>query len=284
MNSTHNNGENDRSLNGELDNLHSAYTRLEQDEPPELLDQAILNSAHRAVEKKPHWMKFGWLHGLTTTAVFVLAFTLVLNQPESTQVLEGDISNNEAARLESGKIAKKQAPDVKSLEIMPDELNLEMKTKGAVRRDTPQNIPVAAAPMSASKEINTEDRARYSTSEVQHSLSTQESLRENRDSLDKDAEISGALQEEIVADEAHLVVDSLKAEATYEMPQPRAVEEPVLGEAESQVSEKPGIEQELLAIIEMKQAGDNQWITELELFKERYPDYPLPDTLKDQVP
>jgi hypothetical protein len=284
MNSIHNNGENDKSLNGELDKLSSAYARLEQDEPPELLDQAILNSAHRAVEKKPHWMKFGWLHGLTTTAVFVLAFSLILNQPESTPILEDGISNSETMRLESGKAAKKQALDVKLLEVKPDEFNLEMKTKGAARQDTPQNIPVATAPMSASKEINPEDRARHSASQVQHSPSAQESLRGKRDSLDKDAEITGLLQEESATDEADMMADSLKIEATYEMSQPSAAAKSALGEAEMQVSEKPGIEQELLAIIEMKQAGDNQWITELELFKERYPDYPLPDALKDQVP
>jgi hypothetical protein len=284
MNSIHNNGGNDKSLNGELDNLSSAYTRLEQDEPPELLDQAILNSAHRALEKKPHWMKFGWLHGLTTTAVFVLAFSLILNQPESTPILEDGISNNETMRLESSKVAKKQLPEIKSLEVKSDEFRLEMKTRDVERQDSPQNAPVAAAPMSASKEINPEDRARHSASEVQHSLSAQEGLRQKRESLDQDAEISGALQEEIVSDEADLMVDSLKVEAAYEMPQSLAVEEPVLGEAESQISEKPGIEQKLLAIIEMKQAGDNQWITELALFKERYPDYPLPDALKNQVP
>lgn len=279
MNSIHNNGENDKSLNGELGKLSSAYTRLEQDEPPELLDQAILNSAHRAVEKKPHWMKFGWLHGLTTTAVFVLAFSLILNQPESTQVLVDDIGNNEAIRLESGKVMKKQAVDVRSLEIKSDDFSAEMKTREEERQDSPQSTPSAAAPMSASTEINPEDRARRTAPEVQHSLRAQQGLRESREAPDKDAEIAGALREEIASDEADRVVESPKTEAAYDMSQPRSVEEPVLGEAENQVKEKSVVEQELLAIIELKQAGDGQWITELELFKERYPDYPLPDAL-----
>jgi hypothetical protein len=279
MNSIHNNGENDKSLDGELDKLSSAYTRLEQDEPPELLDQAILNSAHRAVEKKPHWMKFGWLHGLTTTAVFVLAFSLILNQPESTPILEDGTSNNETIRLESGKVAKRQALDVKSLEMKSDDFNLEMKTKSPVRQDTPQDMPVAAAPMRASKEISSEDRVRYSASELQHSPGAQQGQREKRESLDQDAEISGVLQEEIASDETDLMVDSLNVEAAYEMSQPSTVAEPVLGEAEMHVDDDSGIEQELQAIIELKLAGDSQWITELELFKERYPDYPLPDVL-----
>jgi len=284
MNSIHNNGENDKTLDADLDKLSSAYARLEQHEPPGLLDQAILNSAHRAVEKKPHRMRFSWLHGLTTTAVFVLAFSLILNQPESTPVLEDGISNSDDIRLESGNAAKKQALEVNSLEIRPDEFRLETRTKAGERQDLLQSTPAAAAPMSASKEINPEDRARHSALEDQDLLSTRESLREKRASPDKDAEITGVLQEEIASDEADLTVDSLQVEAAYEMLESRAAASPVLGEAETHVNDESAIEQELLTIIELKQAGDSQWVTELELFKQRYPDYPLPDVLKDQVP
>ena len=52
MSNTHNNGNNDKNL----ERLGQAYERLQQEEPPDLLDQAGLNSAHRAVENKPHWM------------------------------------------------------------------------------------------------------------------------------------------------------------------------------------------------------------------------------------
>lgn len=275
MNNIHNNGENDKSLNDELDQVSTTYARIEQDEPPELLDQAILNSAHRAVEKKPHWMKFGWLHGLTTTAVFVLAFSLFLNQPESIPILKDGINNNESIHLESGKTAKKQAVDVRSLEL---------KSRSTARQDTSQNMPVAAAPMSVAKEIEPEARASRSTSEIQHSLDVQESVREKREFVDRDAEISGELQEEVARDEADMMVDVLKVEANYKMSLPGVVAEPVLGEAETQVDDESGIEQELLAIIKLKQAGDSQWTTELELFKERYPDYALPEVLTDQEP
>ena len=78
MNSHHKNGEKDTSLKDGLDKLGQAYGRLDHETPPDLLDQAILNRAHRAVEKKPRWMQFGWLHGLTTAAVFVLAFSILV--------------------------------------------------------------------------------------------------------------------------------------------------------------------------------------------------------------
>ena len=44
----------------------------------------------------------------------------------------------------------------------------------------------------------------------------------------------------------------------------------------------PSREEQLLqSILDMKQAGDDSWKTELETFKELFPDYPLPDELKE---
>ena len=82
MNSIQNKGGN-TPYSDDLDHIRDVYQQLDADEPPDLLDQAILNSAHRAVEKKPHWMKFGWLHGLTTTAVFILAFSWIVIPPNT---------------------------------------------------------------------------------------------------------------------------------------------------------------------------------------------------------
>ena len=171
MNSIHNNGENDTSLNDGLDKLGQAYGRLEQEEPPELLDQAILNSAHRAVEKKPHWMKFGWLHGLTTTAVFVLAFSLILNQPESTPVFEDEISNNEPAPVRRDRAAKKQ-----SLDIGSDAIRMEMKEKSETRQDLFKSKPAAAAPEVKAMESAPEDEAGQPALKAQRSMYTEGSL------------------------------------------------------------------------------------------------------------
>jgi hypothetical protein len=40
-------------------------------------------------------------------------------------------------------------------------------------------------------------------------------------------------------------------------------------------------EQLLQSIFALKQAGDDRWRTELEAFKKLFPDYPLPDELKE---
>jgi hypothetical protein len=79
---------NGQSLDKGLKDISQAYGKLGQEQPPELLDQAILNKARREVEARPRWTQFGWPHGLTTAAVFVLAFSLVLNQRETAPVEE----------------------------------------------------------------------------------------------------------------------------------------------------------------------------------------------------
>ena len=91
MNSNQKNGGNQSPIEDDLDIIVEAYKDLGHDEPPDLLDQAILNSAHRAVEKQSHWLQFGWLHGLTTAAVVVLAFTIILNQGDPAPRLDETI-------------------------------------------------------------------------------------------------------------------------------------------------------------------------------------------------
>lgn len=279
MNSIHDNGENDKSLNGDLDRLRSAYQRIEQDEPPELLDQAILNRAHRAVEKKPRWMKFGWLQGLTTTAVFVLAFSIFLHQPESTPILQEGIGASEATRMESFKELKKQDQNIESGDLAP-----VMKAKGLERQDSPRDTSAAAAPMSVATQDEAGERAKRSASAVQQLSEASEPRLEKGEFPVKDARLPDAIPEEIMNDEAGHDDDVLESMATYEISQPGMVAEPETEEAKSRMIVEPGIERELQAIIELKRSGDDQWIVALESFRERYPDYPLPDELTDQAP
>lgn len=189
MNSIHNNGDNDKSLDKGLDEFGREYGLLERDEPPELLDQAILNSAHRAVEKKPHWMKFGWLHGLTTAAVFVLAFSIILDQPETAPEYESGVRDTAPARLQRERVSK---------------------------------IAVQDAP--------------YVSSKVQ-------------------GEVISADQD--VASDAFMFEEH-KLHSTLSV-----------------------AEQKIQAIIKLKQSGNETWKTELKLFKDSYPDYPLPEELKN---
>jgi len=246
MNSIHNNGENDQTFNGGLDKLGQAYKQLEQDEPPELLDQAILNSAHRAVEKKPHWMKFGWLHGLTTAAVFVLAFSVILNQREPVAVFENGVRSNEPAGLQRERALKKQS----AAPVLSEDSRMEMNVKSERRQDMLQSMPVAAAPQEMAKESAAFNEAEEAELNVQSSLYIHDDLHGETDGIDKDVPARSLMAEEKLISKTGSMADITDEKL------------------------------QLLAIIKLKQNGDERWKTELESFKEKYPDYPLPNELK----
>lgn len=75
----HDNGHLDR----DLEQVVEAYRDTTLDEPPALLDQAVLNRARRDAASKSFlpW-NFGWVHAITTTAVVILGLALVMQLPE----------------------------------------------------------------------------------------------------------------------------------------------------------------------------------------------------------
>lgn len=280
MNTIHNNGENDQSLNDGLDKLGHAYGQLPHEEPPNLLDQAILNSAHRAVEKKPHWMKFGWLHGLTTAAVFVLALSLIFQQREQIPVFEDGVRVNESTGLQREMTAKKRSRDTQT-----DDLRLELKEENEKRQDVFRSAPVSTASQDEAMEAVAGDQATEPAASGRVSSYVSESLKVKTDSADKDTvaiePANEPIVEELLADEADSVADAPELENMYKQSRPAAIASPVASEAEAPADNESEIEQKLLAILKLKQSGDEAWITELALFKQDYPGYPLPDELSN---
>ena len=275
MNTIHNNGENDNSLNDGLDKLGQAYDQLPHEEPPELLDQAILNSAHRAVEKKPHWMKFGWLHGLTTTAVFVLALSLIFNQREQVPDFNDRMRTNESTGLQREKVAKKQSGVIQS------DLRMELKEENENRQDVFQSAPVSAASQSEPMEITVEEQVMEPVAAGRRSMYAQDSLDAKKDSTDNDASGNAPVLEESLMDEADLIADTPELEVIAREFRPAVVAAPAASKIGASVEIDSEIEQKLLDIINLKQSGDEAWITELEIFKQNYPDYPLPEGLSE---
>ena len=276
MNEIPNNGENDQSLIDDLDRLDHAYRQLPHEEPPELLDQAILNSAHRAVENKPHWMQFGWLHGLTTAAVFVLALSLIFNQREQVPDYEDGIGVNESIGLQRERAVKKQSGDVQS-----DDLRVEMKEENEKRQDVFQSAPAPAASQIGAVETLAGEQLTEPAAGARVTTYASEGLKAKRDLADKDTTASEPMAEELFVDEVDLVADAPEVENIDRPSRPAAITASVAREAEVQADNDSEIEQKLLTIIELKQSGDGAWITELALFKENYPDYPLPDELSN---
>jgi hypothetical protein len=248
-----------------LEKLGDAYQHLEHDQPPDMLDQAILNSAHRAVEKKPGWTQFGWIHGLTTTAVFVIAFTVILDQRELAPETKEDALFNTPSRLNMESKAKKQSLDKVGQSTAEMESTLEYRQKSVVG-----DAPSAGA---MAPELPSEPPAELSLRRELNEISAQTGVIGKREDADKDDSVSNMLEEEIMMDEADLRPESPPSTASAMQTAPVSAMK-----TRGRVDLK--IEQELLTIIELKQSGDESWVTELESFIERNPDYPLPDELK----
>jgi len=276
MNSIHNNGENDKSLDEGMDKLDQAYTQLPDEHPPELLDQAILNSAHRAVEKKPHWMQFGWLHGLTTAAVVVLAISLMFNQREQLPSFENELKVDESVRLRRATVGKKQSPEMQAGEPV-----MELKEKREDRREIYQPAPAAAAPQAELMESSEVELPAETTADAFSTVNARKIERAKKDSNDEDLSGNRPADEEQLLDNATLASDAPELEAITKQIQPAATATGLREEMDDLTDKDARIEQQLQEIILLKQSGDEAWKSELKSFIENYPDYPLPTELSD---
>ena len=108
-------------------------------------------------------------------------------------------------------------------------------------------------------------------------MAAPDSLQVKPDRIDADKAVSEMVQEESNMDEVELPDD------VAESKQPRAA---IIGAVQPEdavlaVQTDDEIEEQLLSIIKLKQSGDMNWVTQLEKFKQTYPDYPLPEELSN---
>lgn len=261
MSNIPNNGENDQSLRDDLDRLGGAYGQLQHEEPPELLDQAVLSSAHRAVEKKSGWMQFGWLHGLTTAAVFVLALSLIFDQREQVPVYEDRVRLDDSMGLQRQKAAKKASMDIET-----DDRSLELKEENAKRLDNFQEIRASVPTGDEAVKAVAPDQAPEPASDVLINAYKSEGPAAKAD-------------KDILANESP--VEEIREQSQPATVAAATVAAAPVTEAEAPAEKVDEIEQQILAIMKMKASGDEAWVTELALFKQNYPDYPLPDELSN---
>ena len=281
MNTIHNNGKNDQLLQEDLEKLDKPYKSLEQDEPPELLDKAILNSAHRALEKTPGWMQSGWLHGLATAAVFVLAFTIILDQRESAPDIKEDIllQSPSAPKIESA--LRKQPVEIlgeSDNNIEPREDSRQKSTMTPERR--------LRTPVGQEVELRALEQHEEPLRRAQSDQAVLQHVSEENKFDDKDLLTPDDLQEEVVQgmvmlDETDAMADAPPIDAVKLQLSPAAASEPVNNVMNAMSRTETSIEQEIQTIIELRESGDSSWVAELETFVARYPDYPLPQELKD---
>lgn len=235
MNNIHNNGPDDKLLNDELEDLGHSYQQLSSDEPPELLDQAILNSAHRAVASKDRWLDFGWVHGLTTAAVIVLALTVILTQREP--------------------------------------VGLEVN---GVSKDALHTRPAASAPQPQAGSRTGDVAARESQDDfrAKKTVQSEAALRE-QDMVQEDSPVDAVISMPASME----LAEKLDSKEAYDDQIDAAKTD--VDKAREELSAVSSAETRLQAILTLKQAGDDRWREALKAFTKTYPDYPLPDELKD---
>ena len=76
-------GKRPNGLSEDLGRLQSEWDRQERAEPPDLLDQAVLNAARRDLEPIRRKTRLGWISGLATAGIAVVALSVVLLQETS---------------------------------------------------------------------------------------------------------------------------------------------------------------------------------------------------------
>ena len=107
--------ENEQEFEQDLETVQAKWSRMEQAEPPELLDQAVLNAARRDLEPGRKRRPMRWLGGFATAAVVVLAITVTLEQqgpqtPEPPLEDIGQLKQDAAStpRLEESAVMKSE--------------------------------------------------------------------------------------------------------------------------------------------------------------------------------
>ncbi len=296
----------DQDLNG----IESQYRALRADEPPAMLDQAILNKARLATESHPirPW-NFGWMHATATAALLVLGLTLVLQQRSELTLPPPGID-----RLESLNRSKPVAVDTDAVlqekitssgEILVETLQIEApgEFKDASEDDLAgtlkQSLSVPEETHGADSKIKVYELRRERAAETpQRQLLEQESAmpvtefpsgaEESQQSADKRMD-EAARTPAITA--AKLTSASMSViQKNEEMPAPESSAAGDSVAADDFSRGQPDPEDWIARILEMKHIHESEerleseaWKLELESFRQTWPDYPLPDELAKEL-
>lgn len=137
-------GETDRELENDVSRLQARWRNDDsaRAEPPDLLDQAVLNAARRDLEPVRKGRPLRWIGGFATAAVVVLAFTVMLERPQP----GGDVP--EAPRLEK---SLRKAPIAAEQQAIAD------SEEAAPLEELRQNALPAAPPRAMSREARRQE-------------------------------------------------------------------------------------------------------------------------------
>jgi hypothetical protein len=136
----------ENALDQEIAPVRSTWASLEQEEPPVLLDQAVINRARRELEDQgkagPKRISIKWLGAFATAAVVILALTVVLEQEQHAPVPAAEQADG--LRLDSdGPAAGKREARVNAETAAVAEKSSAGALAGA--EESPDEIPEANA-------------------------------------------------------------------------------------------------------------------------------------------
>jgi hypothetical protein len=185
------------------------------------------------------------------------------------------MSTNEPALRQREKSDRTQASD-----IQPDARVDDLRTKKEKSRGFFQTLPTSAPVGDTVQDSASDKVASPKELEIPPPAEYRVVLPSKDNSIDEDAVMAGHPKEELAEDESDLMLDSLRETAIQKPARPAALAEPATSNVEARAKNASDAQQKLLEIIKLKRSGDGNWKTELESFRKDYPDYPIPEELK----
>jgi hypothetical protein len=279
----------------DLRKLESAYRAAAQEEPPELLDLAVLNKARAAVEKPRRAWSFNltWVHGLATAGVAVLALTLFMDlreqQPQPNDPARYDMQMHDARAAATASApaegADESAVILEEMAAEPEEAKQKADNAPALRRqleadrDDALLKKEAEKPAPASPVQNaTRDAAGVAASAV--SAERQESRKRNLESGEPSPESDDGYSESLEQN-----LDLLEAQPDIEIRPPMVTPEPVDMMVCTRVSDtlercynRRLATKQFEELQQLRDTGEEAAFSEaLAAFRKEFPDYPLPE-------
>ena len=136
----------ENALDQDIGSIRSAWAGQTDEEPPVLLDQAVMNQAKRSLEErvKPSQRRrsIKWLGAFATASVVVLALTVVLEQEPRAPLPRAE----EADGLRLDRDAPSSSPRQSRLEAQPQKARaVQMADEPLTKQSPLESAPTAAA-------------------------------------------------------------------------------------------------------------------------------------------
>jgi hypothetical protein len=147
-NEPNNTGKGPDRFEEELGELSTAWREMDAPEPPDLVDQAVRNTARRDLESATRRRPLRWIGGLATASLMVIALSIVVQQdagrsvslPEEQLELRLEKSDRPAGRNRTVGAAEKREPPPATMAAEP-----AAQDEPARKTARPMQAPAAAA-------------------------------------------------------------------------------------------------------------------------------------------